>query len=164
MSRTAAVVAFAIVCGACAPKPTAPTSNAYVVQAVVTEALLPPQTAAIAGARVEVAEGPQAGASCMTNAAGTCTLDAGLSGDTTPLLRCTRDDFRASMGRFTRVYGVAKAAFTLVRNTTPDLAGDYDVTVTAASSCSGLSPANRTFSTSAIVSHPTNPSLVLLEV
>jgi hypothetical protein len=161
---TAAVVALAIVSGSCrdASKPTAP-SNAYVVEAVVTEALVPAAAAAVVGARIEVTEGPHAGASCVTGTQGTCTLDAGFSGDVTPSIRCTREGFRSATGRFLRVYGVAKAPFTLVRDTTPDLAGDYDITVTAGSSCTGLSPVNRVVSTSAILSHPTNPSLVLLE-
>lgn len=170
MFRTAAVVACAIICGACQDAPTSPAPRqpiTYVVDAAVKEALLPDAAAGIAGARVEVIEGPDAGKFCVTNDVGNCVLEVATqtaTGTQTPFIRSSRDGFRPATSRFVVGYGVAKGTFIMARDSTPELAGDYDVTVTAASSCTRLSPDNRTFSTTAIISHPSNPAYVLFEL
>lgn len=169
MPRIAILVALAIACGSCeeASTPAQPRSPiTYVVDAVVREALLPDAAAAIAGARVEIVDGPDAEKFCVTNDTGSCTLPVetqAATGTQTPSIRSSREGFRSATSRFNVGYGVAKATFILARDSTPDLAGEYDVTVTSATSCTQLSPGNRTFSTTANISHPTNPSVVLLE-
>jgi hypothetical protein len=158
------VIAAAACDGAPAPTPARPPVS-YVIDALVTEALAP--LAAVPGARVELTDGPHSGASCLTDAQGRCRINVALTGPS-PTIRFSKEGFHSATRQFQNggnpYTGVLDAWFMVARDSTPNMYGDYDVTVTASSSCAGLSPQHRSFSTRAFVSHPNNPTLVLLEL
>ena len=158
-----------IAAGACdsapAPTPAPRPPVPYVVDALVTEALAP--LPAVRDGRVELLDGPHAGAFCLTDAQGRCRIDVALSGPS-PTIRFSKEGFHSAARQYQNggnpYTGVLDAWFMVARASTPNMYGDYDVAVTASSSCATLSPQNRTFSTRALVSHPNNPTLVLLEL
>ena len=162
-----AVAILAILSSACGKTVNMFGPSSYVVDVTVLEALLPTSGAGIIGAQIKVMEGPEAGADCWTNSFGKCTIDvglAGMSGTVTPLLLCVREGFFEASARFVVSGSVASATFTMVRESTPSLAGDYDVSVTAASSCGGLSPGHTSFATSAKIAHTTTRAHLRLDL
>ena len=139
LATLALLGALTVACGGSSPVPSGPSASGvpFSVTGLVRDSLLRP----VAGAKVEVDQGPSAGTFTMSNDQGRFTLDAPSAVTDTVSLRVTREGFGSTVwpARNHSDVIVQLTAIALV-----DLEGRYRLTVTASQSCSALPASVRT--------------------
>jgi hypothetical protein len=145
----AALCATALMAAGCDDSPTSPTSGPISNGANTTLDGIRGQVRDTLGrpvddARVEVADGPLAGRHAVTGADGRFLFSAALTSVDVATLHVTKAGFSPASLRWA---GRNDFFITLLALNALDLAGRYDITFTAASSCSQLPPPvrSRTF-------------------
>jgi hypothetical protein len=121
------------------PAPPPDVLRVHVAGAVSDTAFRP-----VPGARVEVVDGPEAGISTITDAAGAFAL-AGRFDDTT-LFRATKDDYLSVTKAFAPCCPTSRALYFFlgIAAAPVRLAGDYTLTFAADAACAGLPEEART--------------------
>jgi hypothetical protein len=118
----------------------------------------------VSDARVELADGPQAGQFATTDMGGQFAFAPFTASATMVTLRVTRDGYAPATYTVTRQGDSQSAVIFLTPLTRVNPTGEYQFTLTAAAACEALPPAVRTRKYTAVITGPLGPinSLVTL--
>ena len=118
----------------------------------------------VSDARVELADGPQAGQFATTDMGGQFAFAPFTASATKVTLRVTRDGYAPATYTVTRQGDSQSAVIFLTSLTRVNPTGEYQFTLTAAAACEALPPAVRTRKYTAVITGPLGPinSLVTL--
>src|SRR6202171_3165250 len=143
--------------------PTAPTmvptpaSPMFNLHGTVRDSISRP----VSDARVELADGPQAGQFATTDMGGQCAFPPFTASAAMVTLRVTRDGYAPATYTVTRQGDSQSAVIFLTPLTRVNPTGECQFTLTAAAACEALPPAVRTPKYTAVITGPTG-SLVTL--
>jgi hypothetical protein len=115
----------------------------------------------VSDARVELADGPQAGQFATTDMGGQFAFAPFTASAAMVTLRVTRDGYAPATYTVTRQGDSQSAVIFLTSLTRVNPTGEYQFTLTAAAACEALPPAVRTRKYTAVITGPTD-SLVIL--